>query len=151
MKKIILLILICSASATFAQTKQQSIAELIQLTKQDDLLNKSFASKTHFDPNPAATPEEQARFAEVMKSYGQAIQTLMQRFIAEDMAQVYDRHYTQAEIKDYIAFYKTASGQKLLSEAGAIQKDIGEIMATKYMPAMMGELKKISEESKLKK
>ena len=67
----------------------------------------------------------------------------------DDMALIYDKYFTEKEIKDFIVFYKSPSGQRYLSLSPEIMKEFMGTMMQKYMPeiqktlaAKMVELKK---------
>ena len=49
-----------------------------------------------------------------------------------DMIDIYDKYFTVEEIDDFSVFYKSKSGQKLITQMSDITKDIMTIMTTKY-------------------
>ncbi len=140
MKKffIILLLSLLSVSYSQAQTKQESIKQLFKLMKTDSLYDKMMesivptimqqSSKDASDPEAAAT----------MKKAIDAMKPIMNKMLNEDMVAIYDKYFTESEIKDYIAFYKSPSGQKFVNVTPAMQTDIMNIMMQKYM----GEIQK---------
>ncbi len=140
MKKffIILLLSLLSVSYSQAQTKQESIKQLFKLMKTDSLYDKMMesivptimqqSSKDASDPEAAAT----------MKKAIDAMKPIMNKMLNEDMVAIYDTYFTESEIKDYIAFYKSPSGQKFVNVTPAMQTDIMNIMMQKYM----GEIQK---------
>ena len=140
MKKffIILLLSLLSVSYSQAQTKQESIKQLFKLMKTDSLYDKMMesivptimqqSSKDASDPEAAAT----------MKKAIDAMKPIMNKMLNEDMVAIYDKYFTESEIKVYIAFYKSPSGQKFVNVTPAMQTDIMNIMMQKYM----GEIQK---------
>ena len=52
----------------------------------------------------------------------------------DDMALIYDKYFTEKEIKDFIVFYKSPSGQRYLSLSPEIMKEFMGTMMQKYMP-----------------
>lgn len=140
MKKffIILLLSLLSVSYSQAQTKQESIKQLFKLMKTDSLYDKMMesivptimqqSSKDASDPEAAAT----------MKKAIDAMKPIMNKMLNEDMVAIYDTYFTESEIKDYIAFYKSPSGQKFVNVTPAMQTDIMNIMMQKYI----GEIQK---------
>lgn len=54
------------------------------------------------------------------------------KLLNEDMVDIYDKYFTMEEIDDFNAFYKSKSGQKMLSQMPEITKDIMNVMTTKY-------------------
>ena len=63
---------------------------------------------------------------------------IINKMMNEDMVAIYDKYFTDSEIKDYIAFYKSPSGQKFVNVTPALQADIMNIMMKDYM----GEIQK---------
>lgn len=49
-----------------------------------------------------------------------------------DMVDIYDKYFTVEEVDDFIIFYKSKSGQKMLTQMPDITKDIMAVMTTKY-------------------
>jgi len=64
------------------------------------------------------------------------------------MALIYDKYFTEKEIKDFIVFYKSPSGQKYLSLSPEIMKEFMGTMMQKYMPEMKKTMKDKIEELK---
>lgn len=141
MKKIALVSLFCVAlfSNNYAQTKQESIKTLFQVMHQDSLIDKMFNS---IFPAMMGQMEQQMQMDSVTKmKYNDMMNTMIdmikgisKRMINEDMVALYDKYFTQSEINDYIAFYKSPSGQKMINIMPDIQKEITVIMMQKYMP-----------------
>ena len=57
------------------------------------------------------------------------------------MVSIYSKHFSDEEIKDLIAFYKTPTGKKLIEKQTIISKESMEL-TMKYMPEFQ---KKITE------
>ena len=129
--------------ASKAQTKEESIKELMKVMKQDSLIDKTFN---------AILP---AMHKQIQNQYGNASQSseelykfsmkhtsdMVKRMIDEDMVVVYANLFTQSEISDYISFYKSSSGQKMLTVMPEMQKQLMNIMLTKYMPDLQQKIK----------
>jgi len=71
------------------------------------------------------------------------------RMLNEDMYALYDKHFTQEEIKYLIQFYESPTGKKFIKKTPQITKELMETMMQKYMPEFqnniikkLGELKK---------
>ena len=62
-----------------------------------------------------------------------SIKPMFKKIMDEDMVGIYDRYYTEQEIKDLIRFYKTKTGQKLINSASDIQNELMNIIKTKYL------------------
>jgi hypothetical protein len=157
MKKVILVLMFCLPVLMingFSQTKQESIKELFSLMKQDSMVDKMFGSmipsmmnqmKSQF---PIKDSIANARSNEMMNSTMQAVKEITKKMIDEDMVGLYDKYFSQAEINDYIAFYKTPSGQKMIKLMPDITKDLMMIMMQKYMPEIQKTINAKAEEMK---
>lgn len=70
----------------------------------------------------------------------QAVKGLIPQMM-DDMALIYDKYFTEKEIKDFIVFYKSSSGQRYLSQTPEIMKEFMGTMVQKYMPEMQKAMK----------
>lgn len=69
--------------------------------------------------------------------------------LVEEMTiSIYDKHFTLEEIRDVTAFYKSATGQKLLKKTPEIFADTMQTMAEKIYPKMMEVIKESEDEMK---
>ena len=132
LKKLIIIgFFLFAVSPSFAQSKKQSVRELISVMKLDSLMSKVLDSMMpSFGLNESVDKES-------MKPVMKALNKIMQKFVEDDMVDLYDKYFTASEINDFITFYKSPTGQKSLSTLPAIQKETMEIMMSKYMPEMM--------------
>jgi len=129
----------------FSQTKQELIKELITVMHSDSLIDKTFSSimpammkQLKIDSKDSAS---QAKAKESSTRIFKLASEFSKKIYKEDVPAIYDKHFTENEIKDYIRFYKTPSGQKILKEQPNIQKDISMIIFQKYMPAFLDSIK----------
>jgi uncharacterized protein len=154
MKKAVLVLLICSASflSSYSQTKPELIKELFKVMHQDSVIDKTFSAMI-----PAMLKQVQseakdslakARSQETIKATMPIMRDIAKRMMDEDMVVLYDKYFTESEIKDFIAFYKTPSGQKLVKTQPEIQKELMPIMFQKYIPEIQKAIKAKTEEMK---
>jgi|WetSurMetagenome_2_1015567.scaffolds.fasta_scaffold202691_2 uncharacterized protein len=47
----------------------------------------------------------------------------------EDASRIYARHFSEAEMNDMIAFYKTATGKRLVAETPALMRECAQMSA----------------------
>jgi uncharacterized protein len=146
MKKSIFLLLfsVCFFSGAFAQSKQESIKELFHIMKNDSMMNKMLDSMV---PTMASQMQSQmtdslarAKSTDRMNVSMQAVKGLVPQML-DDMALIYDKYFTEKEIKDFIVFYKSPSGQRYLSQTPEIMKEFMGTMMQKYMPEMQKAMK----------
>jgi hypothetical protein len=148
MKKTILLAFIFAASTftAFSQTKQESIKELMRIMQADSTMEKTFSAimpsiMSQF-PKENMTPEKTAMMNELMSSIMTSTQEICKKIMNEDFVVIYGKYYTEQEIRELIAFYKTPTGQKMIKNMPEIQKEISTVMMQKYLPDLQ---KNISE------
>jgi uncharacterized protein len=154
MKKLAFVFLICTAtlSNSYSQTKQDLIKELFKVMKQDSVIDRTFSATI-----PAMLKQVQsegkdslakAKSQERIKATMPIVRDIAKRMMDEDMVVIYDKYFTESEIKDFIAFYKSPSGQKFVNTTPLIQKDLMTVMFQKYMPEMQKAMKEKMEEMK---
>ncbi|HJV77010.1 MAG TPA: DUF2059 domain-containing protein [Paludibacter sp.] len=142
MKKLIFTSALCLSvfCNSYSQTKQESIKQLFHLMQTDSLLDKMFSSMI-----PQILNQQQmqitdsvsrAAFDTKMGSVMLIAKDISKKLLNEDMVVLYDKYFNQAEINDFVNFYKTPSGQKMISMTPDIQKDLMNVMMQKYMPEM---------------
>lgn len=156
MKKLLFILTFCLAitANTYSQSKQELIRELFTVMQTDSVMDKTFASVFNTITGKMITQAKdslsRARAQEMMKVMVPAMKEIIKRMRDEDLVSIYDRYFTESEIKDFIAFYKTPSGQKLTESQPAIQKDLTTIMIQKYIPEIQRITKEKIEEIKAK-
>lgn len=142
MKKVILAIVLCLSvfCNNYSQTKQESIKQLFHLMQTDTLIDKMFSSMI-----PQLLNQQQMQitdsvsrvaFQTKMNSTMLIAKDISKKLINEDMVILYDKYFSQAEINDFVAFYKSPSGQKMIKLTPDIQKDLMTVMMQKYLPEM---------------
>jgi len=154
MKKTAFVLFLCISVFTnsFGQTKQESIKELFHIMKNDSMINKMLDSMV---PSMASQMQSQikdsvarAKSTEILNVSMQTVKGFFPQMM-EDMALIYDKYFTEKEIKDFIVFYKSPSGQKYLSLSPEIMKEFMGTMMQKYMPEIQKAMKAKIEESKI--
>ena len=140
MKKIFVILLLSLLSITYsqAQTKQESIKQLFKLMKTDSLYDKMMEAIVPTIIQQAGKDASDPEVAAKMQKAMNAMKPIINKMMNEDMVAIYDKYFTDSEIKDYIAFYKSPSGQKFVNVTPAMQADIVNIMMKDYM----GEIQK---------
>jgi hypothetical protein len=131
MKKVLLLAIMLVATAGFGQTaSRDKVLELITITGSRDNINKTLdAFKAQIlqtiieqgrgDKKPVTDNDVQSmrQFVDVTIS-----QKMLDRMI-DLIVPIYQKHFTDAEIDDMLAFYHTPTGKKMLTESPKIMVD----------------------------
>lgn len=157
MKKSIFLLLfsVFFLSGTFAQTKQESIKELIHIMRNDSLMNKTIDAMIPSMVNQMQSEKKDStgnvRTMEVAKIAMESAKEAMPKMM-DDMTSTYDKYFTEQEIKDFITFYKSPSGQKYINVMPEMMKDLMGNMMKNYVPAMKksmdAKMEKLKEQKK---
>ena len=155
MKKaiVVLMFILPLLMNSYSQTKQESIKELFHVMQQDSIIDKTFnsmlpAMMNQMQSQMPSDSTANVRSNEMMNSLIQTAKEVSKKLIDEDMVVLYDKYFTQNEINDYITFYKSPSGQKLLKVTPDLQKDLMMVMMQKYIPDLQKAIKERTEEMK---
>ena len=141
MKKSIFLLLfsLCFILGAFAQSKQESIKELIHIMRNDSMMNKTIDSMIPVMVNQMQSQMKdstaKARSMEIATMAMESAKEMMPKMM-DEMASSYDKYFTEQEIKDFITFYKTPAGQKYISIMPEMMKDLMGNMMKNYIPEM---------------
>jgi len=139
MKKSIFLLLftMCFFSGAFAQSKQESIKELIHILKNDSMMNKMvdamIPSMLNQMQSEMKDSTAKVRSMEVAKIAMESVKEATPK-IGELMVSLYDKYFTEKEINDFIVFYKSPSGQKYISVMPEMMKDMMGDMMKNFIP-----------------
>jgi len=154
MKKVILISIffVSALFNSYSQTKQESIKELFHIMQQDSLIDKMFSSMIPmmFNQMQSQIKDSTSRkhSEEMMTTTMQTVKDISKKMINEDMVVLYDKYFSQNEINDFIAFYKTPSAQKFIHVTPDIQKELMTVMMQKYVPEIQNAMKAIPAETK---
>ena len=139
MKKL-LIVLFLSMSVFLsvqAQTKQENIKVLFQLMQTDSVVEKMMNSMIPMMMKSMPQPKDSAatvKMNEMMKKMSNVMNQITKRLLNEDMTGLYDKYFTETEIKDLVAFYKSSAGKKMISVSPELNKEMMTILLTKYVP-----------------
>lgn len=156
MKKLFLLLLFCLPfliNSAYSQTKQESIKELFKCMNQDSMTDEMLNAiipamvnqmKNQFSPEDSSFYES---FQEMMKSVAESTRVMTKQMIDGEMIELYDKYFSEAEINDFLTFYKSPSGQKFVKVTPDLMKDLMVVMTQKYMPEIQRSIKSKFEET----
>jgi len=146
MKKIILVLLFSIPVLLNCQalTKQENIKVLFQLMQTDSVVEKMINSMIPIMMK--SMPQQQDSTAmsmmnATMKKMTDVMMDITKRLLNEDMLAIYDKYYTEKDIKDLVAFYKSSAGQKMVKVSPDLNKEMMMILITKYVPEIQQMLK----------
>ena len=70
----------------------------------------------------------------------------LEKVIEEITIPIYDRHFTEAELRDFVAFYKTPAGKKSISLMPQLMMETMATFSEKVSPKLMEFLKKVTDD-----
>lgn len=139
-----------SEMSSTGESKQESVEELLTLTKAETVLDTVYGQMDQMFKNMGrqlgVKPEEQELFDEFMSK----MVSLMKEEMSWDkmkgpMIEVYLKHYTEKEIQDMITFYKSESGRSMISKQADVAKDT-MMLQQKVMEGFLPKVMKLSQE-----
>ncbi len=155
MKKTAFLLFFCftAFTASFSQTKQAAISELIQVMKSDSMMNKMIDAMIPAMTNQMLSQVKDStakvRSTEIMKIAMETTKELAPKMNIM-IASYYEKYFTESEINDFLAFYKSPTGQKSINLMPQMMNDMMGDMMKNYIPEMQKTMK-IRVEEYLKK
>jgi hypothetical protein len=147
---IILFFIFCSVAHADQATHRAAAEELLILTKTDQMMKPFFKQmglmmERQFDQMGVA---EEAR--PILEKYRDKLIRLLEEQLGwdkmkDDFITIYVETYTEDEIRDISAFYKTPAGQKFIEKMPLLMQKSMEI-SQKKMPAMITKMQQITVE-----
>lgn len=149
MKRLTFVLFICLGvySVSYSQTtkKQELIKELFSLMQNDSATDKVVNSILPALMNQNQSQKKDSASVEkakqVMSVVMESVKGMIEKVNA-DKVQLYDKYFTEKEIKQMITFYKSPAGRKYVDTKPEISKEL----VTKVMKDYLPEFKKSIEE-----
>ncbi|MEL0654222.1 DUF2059 domain-containing protein [Pseudoalteromonas issachenkonii] len=158
MGKVLLLSLLIFSSSLYAEqnTKQQKIDELINVMNMDAMVDSMYGQvegmMKGMSDQMGVKPSEQAIFDKYYSDMTTVLKTEMSWAKMQPMmVNVYDMHFSEQEIADMLAFYKTDTGQKILEKMPVVMQEsmqMSQGLIQDAMPKIQAIAGKLSEELK---
>ncbi len=144
MNKILLIILLAllTYSQTYSQSKTDDIKELFKLMQTEQIIDHSMTNMANaIQQQVKGQIPDENKFKEYMGYVMSEAGKVTKQMVYSDMVNIYDKNFSQQEIKDYISFYKTPSGQKMITMQPIVQKEFIQVMSNEYMPELQAKFK----------
>jgi uncharacterized protein len=120
-----------------SQTKLESIKDLIDIMKVDSLassaLRQAFIIQIN---NRNFAKKDSVLVKNFFNSFKNEELEMKNKLINSDILAIYDRNFTNSEIKDLIIFYRSSAGQKALKLFPNMEMDIWKILKDSYIPVL---------------
>ncbi|GAB0110725.1 MULTISPECIES: DUF2059 domain-containing protein [Pseudoalteromonas] len=143
MGKVLLLSLLIFSSSLYAEqnTKQQKIDELIKVMNLDSMVDSMYGQvegmMKGMSDQMGVKPSEQAIFDKYYGDMTTVLKTEMSWAKMQPMmVNVYDKHFSEQEIADMLAFYKTDTGQKILEKMPVVMQESMQMSQSLMKDAM---------------
>lgn len=138
----------------YCQTKQELIKEYIKLTKQnyilDTVMNKMQDNTSQFMKNIPGSGFQDVVNGLDMKNRFKWVSEIQEKILKEvyenEAIAIIDKVYTTEDLKEFLRFYKSPSGQKLLKTEPIINMEIDEVVLKKFTPILNDSIKKMYSE-----
>ena len=158
MGKVLLLSLLIFSSSLYAEqnTKQQKIDELISVMNLDSMVDSMYGQvegmMKGMSDQMGVKPSEQAIFDKYYGDMTTVLKTEMSWSKMQPMMiSVYDKHFSEQEIADMLAFYKTNTGQKILEKMPVVMQEsmqMSQSLMKDAMPKIQAIAQQLSDELK---
>ncbi len=158
MKQLITVFVLFVTLTTQAQTtKRDNIKALFTLMHQDSLVIKTMKGMSanmligmsHY-LNDTTYTNRGINMTEIINNFSDKTAKRAQEaaisFINNEMVDAYDKFFTTEEINDFIAFYKTKSGQKWITQTPLIMNETMGKMTSKFQSDFQVSIKQDMEE-----
>lgn len=127
-----------------AQDKSSDLKRLFEVMQSEKMIDEMMNSMLPILKQQASThiqgENAQQRYEIYIEFIIEETRAITKRLVDEDMVQLYDKHFTHEEIKDLIAFFESATGQKMLEVTPALTQEVMQITVDKYMPELQEKL-----------
>lgn len=144
MKKLIagFLCIAVHLSAPADASKRESVEALLELTQADAMMDNMYAQMDQMfvgmGQQLGIKPSEQPLFEEYMQNVVAAMREEMSWEKMEDpMIDIYLKHYTEEEIQDMLAFYRSDTGRSMVEKMPQVMNEsmvVAQQMMRSFMP-----------------
>ena len=149
---IFLLFLIPSVSYSEDMSKRGNVEELLVLMNVDSIIDNIYSQMNQIMQNMAQELKVKPSEKELFDKFTAKMVSIMKsemnwEKMKEPMTDLYLKHYSDKEIQDMLAFYKSETGRSMIKKMPAVMKDsmsISQNMMKDFIPKMQA----LSEELK---
>jgi hypothetical protein len=152
MKKLFLIAMIFAVTGFtgYGQDKNAEIKKLLNLMSSGKMMEQTMGNMINAMQQQAAgkmqNGEAKEKSEKILSYFTEEATAMINKMVNEDMVDLYAKHFSEAEIKDFIVFYESPSGRKLLTATPALTGELMGIMMQKHLPAFQEKIKAKMEE-----
>ena len=153
------LFMLITCLSSYSQTKQDNLKELFTIMQIDKMMDKMYSSMIpmmqaqmkNAVPDSLRSTKYDASMNDNMKVMMNESKKMASDFLNNDMVGIYDKNFTEQEVKDLLTFYKSPIGLKMVEKQPAMQQESMQIMMTKYIPKYQETIKEMMKKMNDKK
>ena len=156
MKKLLFLLILTTVIGTngFSQDKNSDIMRLLEVMNTEQMSESMFSSMipalkqqvTSLVKDDTSKEKVDEAMGKLMEEVAEEMKAMTSKLNSTEMVNIYDKHFSQEEIKNLIDFYESPTGKKLLEKTPEISNELMNAMMTQYMPEFQASLQKKFEE-----
>lgn len=155
MKKgiLILFILLSTHGYAHSETKQEKIAELVQVMDMDKMVDAMYAQMLPMMKNMSKEMGVTDAETEIFDKYFAEMTTVLREEMSwakmePAVIEIYNKNFSEKEISDTLAFYKTESGQSILKKMPVVSQEsmmMGQSLARAAFPKIQAVSKELGQ------
>lgn len=126
-----------------AQEKKDDLKKLFKLINSEKMMegiSTNIIASIKANAKINSNDGEKNKFENYMGFVTDEMKEMMKQ-MNEDLILIYDKHFTDKEVKDLVAFYESESGKKFIEKTPEISGEFMSLMMTKYMPPFQEKIK----------
>lgn len=116
------------------------------MKSQSKKIHSEMLKSTNISDSILLDSEQDKRMKEYLGKLMNLIREIVASFMNNEMVEIYDKNFTEIEIKDLLSFYKSSTGMKMIKKQPEIQKEAMQIMMANYMPNYMKKVQEMMKE-----
>jgi hypothetical protein len=153
-KLIIALLFSVSSLNVFASdSKREAIEQLFELTSADSMVNTMYSKMDGMMQGMGQALGAKESDKAIVDKYMSKVVAIMKseaswEKMKEPLIDVYSKHYSEKEVKDIVAFYKTESGQSMIKKTPAIMSE-SMFVSKQMMSLFIPKIQKLTEDLKI--
>ncbi len=141
---IVIMLILLPIGALAEESKRASVEELLVLTRADAIIDSIYSQMDQMMLGIAQQLGMQPSEQELFEKYTAKMTAVMKEEMSWEkmkgpIIDIYLKHYSEKEVQDMIAFYRSATGRSMVEKMPDVMKDsmfISQQMVQNFMPKM---------------
>jgi len=153
MNKLIIMLILASISfPSFADdaAKKKSIEELMTIMNMDRMMDSMYSQMDQMFMKIARDSNVKQTEMPIVKKYMKKLAAVMKKEVSwekmkQPITKIYMKHFTEKEIKDLLAFYKSDTGKKMIAKMPVVMQE-SMMYSQSLLKGLMPKVMEISKE-----